>query len=100
MFGTEKSQKFTKKVKKSGSILKDNKNKPGSVVSVDQIRPDQKLLFLQLSGKLTITRIWSTQVMVDHFSDLNYVHLTRITIQEEILAGKTALEIWAATFWS
>ena len=36
--------------------------------------------------------------MVDHFSDLTYVHLTRITIQEEILSGKAAFEIWEAIF--
>ena len=36
--------------------------------------------------------------MVDHFSDLTYLHLMIITIQEETLAGKSDLEIWSATF--
>ena len=36
--------------------------------------------------------------MVEHFSDLTYVHLMRRTRQEENLAGKPAFEIWAATF--
>ena len=43
-------------------------------------------------------RIWVTQVMVDHFSDLTYVHLTRITSQEETLSGKEAFERWYITF--
>ena len=36
--------------------------------------------------------------MVDHFSDLTYVHLMKITIQEETSAGKSSFELWAATF--
>ena len=36
--------------------------------------------------------------MVDHFIDITYVHLTRSTNQEETLAVKEALEIWAAIF--
>ena len=36
--------------------------------------------------------------MVDHFSDLTYFRLMRITIQEETLSGKSAFVRWAATF--
>ena len=36
--------------------------------------------------------------MVDHFSDLTYVHLTRSKNQEETLAVKLASEIWSSTF--
>ena len=36
--------------------------------------------------------------MVDYFSDLTYVNITRITIQEEKLAGKSDFETWASTF--
>ena len=36
--------------------------------------------------------------MVDHFSDLAFMHLKRITIQEEALAVKSAFEIWAENF--
>ena len=35
---------------------------------------------------------------MDHFSDLNYVHLMRSTTQDENLAVKSAFEIWAAPF--
>ena len=36
--------------------------------------------------------------MGDHFSDLTYMHLVRSTNQEDTLAGKSAFEIWSATF--
>ena len=36
--------------------------------------------------------------MVDNFSDLAYVHLTRIQSQEDNLAGKSYFERWASTF--
>ena len=36
--------------------------------------------------------------MVDHLSDLNFMHLKRSTIHEENLSGKPAFEIWADTF--
>ena len=42
--------------------------------------------------------IWAAQVIVDHFSDLTYVHLIRRTRQEKTLEGKTAFEIWDVTF--
>ena len=36
--------------------------------------------------------------MVDHFSELTYVHQIRSTIQEETLSGKSDFERWADTF--
>ena len=35
--------------------------------------------------------------MVDHFSDLTYVHITISKNQEETLAWKSAFKIWAST---
>ena len=43
-------------------------------------------------------RIWATQVMVDHLSDLSYLHIIISTIQEENLLGIVFFEIWAPTF--
>ena len=43
-------------------------------------------------------RIWAAQVMVEHFSELTYVHLIRRTTQEETLAVKSDFERWAAIF--
>ena len=36
--------------------------------------------------------------MVDHFSDLIYVHLTRSSSQEETLEGKVVFDLWDAIF--
>ena len=88
MFGTEYRRQQITKGKKSGSIRKETGNKLVSGVSVYQLQSDQPGLIPQFSGKLTSARIWSDQVMVDNFSDLTHVHLTRITSQEETLSVK------------
>ena len=46
----------------------------------------------QFSVKLRSAHLWESQVMVEHFSDLSYVHLMIITNREENLALKTAFE--------
>ena len=71
------------KGKNSESIRKYTDNTPRSGVSVDQLQSVQPGLVPLLSVKLTSVPIWDAQVMVDHFSDLSYVHLIRITRQEE-----------------
>ena len=77
---------------KSGSIKKETDNKPGDAVSVYQLQSDQLLLVPQLSVKLTSMHIWSTQVIVDHFSDLTYVRLIINTSKEDTLSEKEAFE--------
>ena len=89
MFGTSRRRQWVKKWSKLGSTRKDTNSKPGSAVSLDQLRSAQLGLSIQLSGKLTSMRILFKKVMVHHFSDLTYVHLIRITSQEENLSGKT-----------
>ena len=88
MFVTTRRRQWTTKGNKSGSIRKETENNPGDVVSVEQIQSAQTGLVPQLSGKLTSAHIWDAQFMVDHFSDLTYVHLMRSTIQEHNLSGK------------
>ena len=83
VFLTERRWKCRTKVNKLGSIPKYTNNKPGDVVSVDQLQSAQSGLIPQLSVKIINALIWSTQVMVDHFSDLTYVRLMRSTIQED-----------------
>ena len=81
-----------------GSIRKDNDNKPGDGVSLDQLQWDKPGLVPQLSGKLTSAHSWSAQVMADHFSDLTYMHLMISTRQEKSLSVKSAFERWADRF--
>ena len=81
IFGTAMRRQWMTKGKKSGSISKDTGHKTRSVVSVNHLQSDKSGLVPQLSCKLTSARIWAAQVMVEHFSDLTYVHLIRSTIQ-------------------
>ena len=78
--------------------MKDTYNNPGSIVSVYQIHAAHPGLVPQFSGKLTSSRICSSQDMVEHFSDLPYVHLIKITSQEETLSVKLSFKILAAIF--
>ena len=80
------------------SIQKVTDNNPGAGVSVEQLQSYQPVLVPQFSVKITSARIWSDQVIMDHFSELTYVHLMKSTSQEENLAGKPAFERWADTF--
>ena len=98
MFVTSIKRQWITKVKKLDPIKKETDNNTGDGVSVDQLQSSQPGLVPQLSGKLTIARICTAQVMVDHFSDLTYVHQIRFTSQEYYLAGKSTFEIWVATF--
>ena len=98
MFGTERKRKWIKRGKKLGSTRKNTDKNPGAAVSVYQIQLDKPGLVPQFSGKLTSTRIWVDQVMVNHFGDLTYVHLMRSTSQEENLVGKSSFERWSDTF--
>ena len=88
MFGTSRKRQWRTKGKKSGSINKETDNNPGSRVSVDQLQSSNPGLVPQLSGKITSARIWPAQLIVEHFSDLTYMHLMGITSQEYTLAGK------------
>ena len=98
MFGIAKRRIWITKGKKPGSIRKEIDNNPGASVSVEQLQSANTGLVPQFSGKLTSVLIWTSQVMVDHFSDITFVHLMRSTIQEETLTVKAAFERWDAIF--
>ena len=87
-----------KKGNKAGPVRKETDNKPEAAVSVDQPQSDYPGLVPQISGKLTSTRIWVAQVMVEHFSDITYVHLIKSTSQDKSLEVNVVFEGWAATF--
>ena len=98
MFVTASRRQWRTKVKKYGFIRNKTYNTPGNGVLVDQLQSYQPGLVPQLSGTLTSVRIWAAQVMVDHFSYLNYGSLVKITIREDALSVKSAFERWSATF--
>ena len=92
MFGSSRRRICITKGNKSSSIRKETDNNPGAAFSVDQLHSDQAGLVSQFSEKITSEHIWYAQVMVDHFSDLTYVHLVKRTIQEEKLSGNQPLK--------
>ena len=98
MFVTSRRRQCITKGNKSRSISKDTDNKPGDGFSVYQLQSSQTVLVPQLSWKLTSAWIWAVQVLVNHFSDLTYVHLMISTSQKDILAVKSAFERWAEHF--
>ena len=59
------------------SIRSPRENKPGDVVSVDQIISAQPGLIPQMTGALTKERIWGCTTFVDHVSGFVYAHLMR-----------------------
>ena len=98
MFCTESRLQQRTKGNKSGYILKDTDNKSVSAASFYQIHSAQTVLVLQFLGKLKSARIWSVQVLVDHFSDLTYINLIRSTSQEVNVTGKSPFKILADIF--
>ena len=79
--------------------MKNIDNKPRDGVSVDQLQSAQIVLVPQFLGKLTSVRIWDSQVVVDHFSELNYIQMMRIPSQKYTLRVyhplKMVYHIWS-----
>ena len=80
-------------------MMKNIVDKTRYGVSVDQLQSAQIVLVPQFLGKLTSVRIWDSQVVVDNFSELNYIQLMRITSQKYTLRGnhplKMVYHIWS-----
>ena len=79
-FGTSRRRQGITKGKTSGFVGKYTDNNLGAGVSVDLLHSPQSGLVQQFSVKITSEIFWAAKVMVDHFSDLTYVHLMRSTI--------------------
>ena len=67
-------------------------NKPGDLVSVDQMVSPTPGLVAQMTGRLTNKRYKYATVFVDHASRLGYVHLQKTSTAEETLEAKRAFE--------
>ncbi len=73
--------------KKSGSIGKPDQTKLGDGVSVDQIISAQPGLIPQIAGFLATKHIWGCTTIVNHVSNIIYVHLMKdFTIIQTLLA--------------
>ena len=71
--------------------------KPGDCVSLDQMESPLPGLIGQMKGKLTRSRYRVATVIVDHYSDLSYVHLHQSTTCNETLNAKKCFEKYASS---
>ena len=77
--------------------LPEPPQRPGQIVSVDQLKSPTPGLIGQMTGVLTTKRYNYATVFVDHYSRLGYVHLQKTQDVMETLEAKEAFERFAAT---
>jgi hypothetical protein len=70
-------------------------NKPGQVVSVDQMKSPTPGLVAQLTGRCTTACYNCATVFLDQVSDLSFVYLQKTQSGEETLVAKRAFEQYA-----
>ena len=75
MFGGDQHCACRTKGKKPGSIRKEKYDKPGDIVSVEQLQQAQTFLVSKRLGKIIGAQIWDAQVTVEHFIDMVYTNL-------------------------
>jgi hypothetical protein len=71
---------------------------PGECISVDQLESPLPGFVAQLKGKLTRKRYNAATVLVDHKSQLSYVHLQEGLTSKETVKAKHAFEAYAWVF--
>src|SRR6056300_23197 len=74
---------------------KKQAQKPGEVVSVDQLISPTPGLVAQMTGILTKKRYTCATIYVDQFSGFGYVYLQKSTNADETIKGKKAFEATA-----
>jgi hypothetical protein len=67
---------------------------PGECVSVDQLISRTPGLVGQTTGRLTKARFTVATVFVDHYSDLDYVHVQGSTSAEDTIEAKRRFELF------
>jgi Reverse transcriptase (RNA-dependent DNA polymerase) len=83
--------------KPSSRSIRENElpQKPGQVVSVDQLVSPTPGLIAQMTGFLTTKRYKYATVYVDQFSRLGFIYLQKTASAEETIEGKKAFEAYA-----
>lgn len=74
------------------TIRKDQDNKPGDMVSCDQLISAQPGLVPQVTGKLSSNRIWGATVFIDHATSFSHVHLMDQMTTANTIAAKHSFE--------
>ena len=90
LYGKQKRRPWRTKAKEVKPIKKVQA--PGECVSVDQLESRLPGLRAQTTGRLTKERYSVATVFVDHFSDLDYVHVQASTNADDTIEGKKAFE--------
>ena len=94
---------FGKLTKKNWRSRAKNKRKiipadrPGAVVSVDQLESTTHGMIAQLKGKVTHRRYKAATIFVDHYSDASFIHLQETLTSEDTIRAKEAFEAWSRT---
>jgi len=94
MYGKQHRRPWRVKGQKPAPIKKATA--PGECVSIDQLISATPGLVAQTTGRLTRQRYKVATVFVDHYSDLDYVHVHETTSAEEAVQAKEAFENFAA----
>ena len=90
MYGKQKRRPWRTKGKTHKPLKKAQA--AGECVSVDQLVSGVPGLKAQTTGRLTRDRYKIATIFVDHFSDLDYVHVQETTSAEDTIEGKRAFE--------
>ena len=96
LYGKATRRPWRSKLSKNHTVREVQK--PGQVVSVDQMISPTPGLVAQMSGRPTTKRYRCATIFVDQATGLGYVHLQQSTKAEETLEGKIAFERYAAQF--
>lgn len=94
LYGKQKRRPWRYKGKPTPNPIK-RATCPGQFVSCDQLISGTPGLMGQSSGNLTRRRYYVATIFVDHFSDLDYVHLQESTSALETIEAKHAFERFA-----
>ena len=93
LYGKQKRRPWQTKNQPQSSIKKSQH--PEQFVSVDQLVSHLPGLVGQTTGRLTTSRYKVSTIFVDHFSDLDYVHVQESTSASDTIEAKQAFERFA-----
>ena len=92
MYGKQKRRPWRTKGSNREQTKIKKAMKSGECISVDQLISRTPGLVAQISGKLTTSQFKVATVFVDHYSDLDYVHVQESTSAEETIEAKRKFE--------
>ena len=90
LYGKQKRRPWRTKGSQDSKIKKASY--PGECVSVDQLVSGTPGLVGQITGRLTKSRYQVATIFVDHYSDLDYVHVQESTSAEDTIEAKRRFE--------